>query len=665
MSTTFILPFSKLSKKDVKIAGGKGASLGEMTQAKIPVPQGFVVLSTSFEYFIEQTRLNQQINKLLNQVTTSNIKSVELASEKIRELILNEKIPIKIAKEIIKSFEKLEAQFVAVRSSATSEDSSSAAWAGQLESYLNTTKRGLLNNVKRCWASLFTPRAIFYRFEKKLEKTKISVAVVIQKMINSEVSGIAFSVHPVTQNKQQVLIESGFGLGETIVSGQITPDSFVINKKGLEIGEKQLNYKKKMLIRSSDGRNQLISLNETKGKSPSLNDSEVKRIAGLILQIENHYKFPVDVEWAKENNRFYIVQSRPITTIMKDEKEGKIKLSKTHTREHSLAYGFVWNESDFRLIEELWGHNIKNFLVLLTKTKKLEGWYDLNELDDIYTWVTNQTNKNKHFFNLVKKRFFQYLNPMLPYLEQIKTIENMNELRTYYNNWVHWWSPMDSFLLIPDFNAPKRIREEALKIRKKTEHYTAYLDKPFLDFIKRKYPQHNEIAHLLLPKEVFLLEKRGLTRKEIKNIKKRVNGCAIFRDKVVSIKNLEKELKKENLYFEKLESKNQGELKGMSAFSGKVVGKVKLILHEGSISKLKKGEILIADMTSPSFIPAIKKAGAIVTDEGGTTCHAAIAAREFKIPCIVGTEIATKILKNGQIIEVDANEGIIKILKRK
>lgn len=225
-----ILNFSKLNKSDVALAGGKGASLGEMTQVGIPVPPGFVILSTAFEKFLEETDLNVEIDSILDSVNHKEIHTVEYASKKIKALILNSEIPEDISKEIQKFFKTLKTPYVAVRSSATAEDSASAAWAGQLESYLNTTEENLLENVKKCWASLFTPRAIFYRFEKDLHKQKISVAVVVQKMVESEKSGIAFSVHPVTQDNNQLIIEAGFGLGEAIVSGQITPDSYVVEK---------------------------------------------------------------------------------------------------------------------------------------------------------------------------------------------------------------------------------------------------------------------------------------------------------------------------------------------------------------------------------------------------------------------------------------------------
>lgn len=193
--------FQSINKNDVVIAGGKGASLGEMTQAGISVPNGFVILSSVFERFLEETDLSVEIDSILSLIKHDQISTVESASEKIQSLILQAEMSKDIAEEVQKSFKSLNSKFVAVRSSATAEDSASAAWAGQLETYLNTTEEVLLENVKKCWASLFTPRAIFYRFEKDLHKQKISVAIVVQKMLESEKSGIAFSVHPITQDQ--------------------------------------------------------------------------------------------------------------------------------------------------------------------------------------------------------------------------------------------------------------------------------------------------------------------------------------------------------------------------------------------------------------------------------------------------------------------------------
>ena len=262
MAKTLIKIFAQISQGDTEIAGGKGASLGEMTRAGIPVPEGFVILSNVFDLFIEITDLNVEIDAILDEVDIKKVHTVESASEKIQAMILSKEMPENIKTEILKFFKKLDCNFVAVRSSATLEDSASASWAGQLDSFLNTTEETLLKNVKKCWASLFTPRAIFYRIEKKLNRDKISVAVVVQKMVNSEESGITFSVHPVTQDENHILIEAGFGLGEAIVSGSITPDSYVVDKEDFSILDINVNEQTKALYKKIKGGSEWKGLRE-------------------------------------------------------------------------------------------------------------------------------------------------------------------------------------------------------------------------------------------------------------------------------------------------------------------------------------------------------------------------------------------------------------------
>lgn len=310
----FTKNFKQLSKKDTDIAGGKGSSLGEMINNKIPVPPGFVVLTNSFDKFLKETDLVIEIEAILKKVKHKDINSVEAASEEIRVLILDAEFPKNIAKEIQNEFAQLKAKYVAVRSSATAEDSSTASWAGELESYLNTTKENLLENVKKCWASLFTPRAIFYRFEKKLHKQKVSVAVVVQKMIQSEISGINFTVHPVTQDKNQMIIEAGYGLGEAIVGGKITPDAYVIYKNDNAILDKNISEQKMMIIRNKNGIKE-SSVPKSKQNKQKLTDKQILELSKICINIEKHYKKPQDIEWAFEKGKFYIVQSRPITTL--------------------------------------------------------------------------------------------------------------------------------------------------------------------------------------------------------------------------------------------------------------------------------------------------------------------------------------------------------------
>lgn len=321
---SFIKQFKEINKDTVSQTGGKGASLGEMTGAGIPVPPGYVILTDAFERFLSETDLTQEVEAELGKVNHEEMLSVERASEHIRELILNAEMPKDIADEAMKSFEELGAEFVAVRSSATAEDSSAASWAGELDSFLNTTKETLLENIKRCWASLFTPRAIFYRFEKGFGKSHVSVAVVVQKMVNSDVSGIAFSVHPVTEDVNQIIIEAGWGLGEAIVSGSITPDAYVIDKRDWSLIDININDQEKGLYRveapldatrSLTGGNEWKDMGADKKSAQKLSGEQIVDLAKLVVKIEDHYGFPVDIEWAMEGEEMMITQSRPITTL--------------------------------------------------------------------------------------------------------------------------------------------------------------------------------------------------------------------------------------------------------------------------------------------------------------------------------------------------------------
>lgn len=233
-------PIHSFSAKDAHTAGGKGASLGALIKAGFRVPSGFVVTSAAFDQFLLDSDIGVEIDAALTTVDRDKMHTVENASEKIESLILSAEMPKSISEAVQKSFEELGARYVAVRSSATMEDGKAAAWAGQLQSFLNTDAKSLLINVQKCWASLFSPRAIFYRLEKAKGGQAVSMAVVVQEMIESEIAGVAFSVHPVTEDDQQILIEAGIGLGEAVVSGAITPDSYVVHKESLTIMDRNI-----------------------------------------------------------------------------------------------------------------------------------------------------------------------------------------------------------------------------------------------------------------------------------------------------------------------------------------------------------------------------------------------------------------------------------------
>jgi len=310
----FTKTFKQLSKKDISIAGGKGASLGEMIKAGFPVPPGFVILASAFDRFLEKTDLNLEIKAQLRKVDPKRTNTIDDASEILRSLIGGYGMPKDLKIEILKAFDKLKAKYVAVRSSATAEDSKVASWAGELESYLGVTKKELLDKVKKCWSSLFTPRAIFYRIEKKLDGKEISVAVVIQKMVESDVAGVVFTVHPVTKSKNQMVIEASWGLGESVVAGKVTPDTYVVDKKNKQILDININIQKTQIKRVGE-KTKEIKVPKSQAGKQCLPNKKILELTKICQKIENHYGFPQDIEWALEKGKIYIVQSRPITTL--------------------------------------------------------------------------------------------------------------------------------------------------------------------------------------------------------------------------------------------------------------------------------------------------------------------------------------------------------------
>jgi pyruvate,water dikinase len=334
--TDVIRSFSEINKGDAAIAGGKGASLGELTQAKIPVPPGFVIVASAFRQFIQEAGIGPEIESQLQRVNVHDTNSVEQASERIRALFKAVVMPEKFSSAIEQSFDELAAEFVAVRSSATAEDSSAASWAGELETYLYTKKSTLVEHVKKCWSSLYTPRAIFYRAEKlglpgqssltsgdgrgptpEVPRTgdHVAVAVVIQAMVASEVSGVCFTVHPVTKDPNQLIIEAGWGLGEAIVGGLITPDSYIVDKTDGTIIDTYISEQSIKIVRKPEGGTEEVEVNPDDRERQKLSHDRVIELAKLAQQIEQHYRKPQDIEWALADGQLFILQSRPITTL--------------------------------------------------------------------------------------------------------------------------------------------------------------------------------------------------------------------------------------------------------------------------------------------------------------------------------------------------------------
>ena len=309
-----IYPLRELPKNCMKLAGGKGKNLSIMAKNGLSVPEGFVILSCVFRRFLNQNKIDSKIKNMLRGIRTNDIESLKKISNKIREIILKGKIPTEIEQKILLNFKALNARYVAVRSSAISEDARRHSWAGELESYLNVTQNNLIRCVKKCWASLYTPRAIFYMLKMGLEREEMDVAVVVQKMVHSEVSGVCFTVDPVLGNKNHIAIESVFGLGVLLVQGKVIPDRYIVDKKTFRI----LKIRKALqqyMITLHKGKNRIISLPKEKIYMQKLSETQIKKLSKICVKIEKIFNCSQDIEWALKERKFYILQSRPITTL--------------------------------------------------------------------------------------------------------------------------------------------------------------------------------------------------------------------------------------------------------------------------------------------------------------------------------------------------------------
>ncbi len=334
----YIKWFQNIGDESLEQVGGKGLNLGKMARQNFPVPPGFVVTAQAYFKYMEDNDLQNKICKVMNVLDVENTEKLGKTTEEARGLILAGKMSEELETEIIMAYKKMsekkiawltssEEEYVAVRSSATAEDLPGASFAGQQDTYLNIHgKQALLEAVKKCWASLFTARATYYRKQKGFPTEKVGIAVVVQKMVNSNVSGIMFTADP-TGDETTILIEAGYGLGETIVGGKITPDTYTVDKGSLHLTEKKVHYQEWKLVKSA-GENKRVKLSEKEGSKQKIEDPMIIKIAKIGKQIENHYKKPQDIEFAIEANEIYIVQSRPITTLELSKKvrdRGKIE----------------------------------------------------------------------------------------------------------------------------------------------------------------------------------------------------------------------------------------------------------------------------------------------------------------------------------------------------
>lgn len=314
--------FSEVGREDLALVGGKGANLGELTRASIPVPPGFIVTADTYFRFIQQNALEPLIKKDLFGLDVHDSKMLNDRAASIRRRIVEAQMPAHIAEEIRSAYRQLGEGPVAVRSSATAEDLPEASFAGQQSTFLNVVgEDNVVRAVQACWASLFEGRAIFYREEAGYDHTKVGLAVPVQRMVQSEKSGVMFTVEPVTSDASKITIEAVYGLGEGIVSGEISPDLYLLHKESVQIISKAVTPQERMFVRSTDsnghheGANAWVEVPWEQREIQKISDDEIRELARIGRAVEDHYGGPQDIEWAYEHGQFFLTQARPVTTM--------------------------------------------------------------------------------------------------------------------------------------------------------------------------------------------------------------------------------------------------------------------------------------------------------------------------------------------------------------
>jgi pyruvate,water dikinase len=338
----YVVGLEQIGKDDIKKAGGKGANLGEIIKIGIPVPEGFVVTTSSFDRLIQIYNLGKGLQEIIEKTNVDDTTALLQASKKLKGIILSQKMPNEVMSKVIQSYKIMsttdaielnsheikEASLVAVRSSATAEDLPTASFAGQQATFLNVTgEKNLIESIMKCWASLYEPGAIFYRAKHGISKA--SIAVIVQKMIDSKKSGILFTIDPTT-GENVVLIEAIWGLGEAIVGGEVSPDLYKVSKdsgKNPKIIDIQVSNKTKMRVRDYTSNNTVkVDVAHDKATAQVITREEILELTNYGLVLENHYDHPQDIEFAISNNKITILQTRPITSkVMKQTEFRELK----------------------------------------------------------------------------------------------------------------------------------------------------------------------------------------------------------------------------------------------------------------------------------------------------------------------------------------------------
>lgn len=312
----FVLPLRALDRHSLTVAGGKAANLGELMRAGFPVPDGFCLTTAAYRRFVQAANLGERVAAILAGLNIADAQRLAAAGAEIRALFLAAAMPEEVATAVREAAAPFRGKPLAVRSSATAEDLPEASFAGQQDTFLNVIGEGpLLEAVQRCWASLWTDRAIAYRQRNAIPHQSVALAVVVQEMVPAEAAGVLFTANPVSGRRAEAVVDASLGLGEAVVSGAVSPDNYVVDKGSLAILSRRLGSKEQQVVSLAEGGTRRVTVDAERAGRPAVDEAIIRQVVQAGNEIEAHFGWPQDVEWAVAEGKLYILQSRPITSL--------------------------------------------------------------------------------------------------------------------------------------------------------------------------------------------------------------------------------------------------------------------------------------------------------------------------------------------------------------
>lgn len=598
--------------------GGKSHSLFKLGRLALNIPDFFVIKTDAFQNFLCRNGIEEDIELLFRKKEYG----------KIRNLILQQEIPEDIWNEISSAYETLGSDMVSVRSSALLEDGKLKSFAGQFDSYLSVPVQDLQRSIKKCWASYYNDNAISYAEQIP---SFYGMAVIVQKMVDADISGIGFSESPVASYENCVFVEAAIGVGENIVSGIITPNQYFYS------------VKEQRLLNSAP--------------DDLLTEDQVTALAGDICKIRDLYGLEVDTEWCIKDGLIYFLQARPITATEKKPKPYKKTLVRPLPFMRVELYamgeyeGIKWLTDGNFYFNPLFIYEDGSVTVYYNNISQKENPINMyNFLCNNYSSFIEKYRQTTAACNYIEKVIGKETEFVLnDFISAVLKIYPFSSLGNLAGN-------LPEFLVGKVYGVFKDFREKRGEVLTAAEEF-------LLESVPN--PEKQEDMQWLKINEAF-----GKSAVSAEQIRERKQGYLYFNNMLL-VEKLGNEINRYlnanhiALLDDSADAKDVSEgLKGTAAYGGRIRGIVTIIRNEEDFYKMQPGDILVASMTVPKFLPVMKKAAAMVTDEGGVLCHAAIVARELEIPTVIGTKRATSVLEDGDMVEVDANNSKVRILRK-